>query len=91
MRIGGCYARCSRTGSTLAIRNAGAITLAKPILTRSYPKAGMNLLAEEPALASWLCEPAQALGGKVPLQVMRSAKGRKDVAVILRRIDYGVY
>lgn len=54
-------------------------------------RAGVSCFGSETALAGWLCEPAVGLGGKVPLQVMRTAKGRKDVAILLRRIDYGVY
>lgn len=53
--------------------------------------AGMELFEDEAALALWLCAPAHSLGGKVPLDFMRSAKGRQQVASILRAIAHGVY
>lgn len=53
--------------------------------------AGMDLCESETALAQWLTAPARALGGKIPLRVMRSAKGRQQVASILRAIAHGVY
>jgi uncharacterized protein (DUF2384 family) len=53
--------------------------------------AGMELFEDEAALASWLTQPARALGEAIPLRVMRSASGRKQVASILRAIAHGVY
>jgi uncharacterized protein (DUF2384 family) len=54
--------------------------------------AGHDLFEDDDdALASWLAEPALALGGTIPLHAMRSAKGRKKVANILRALAYGVY
>lgn len=53
--------------------------------------AGISCFGSASALAQWLCEPAVGLGGKVPFQVMRTERGRRDVANLLRRIDYGVY
>ena len=54
-------------------------------------QAGISCFGSAAVLVLWLCEPAVGLGGKVPLQIMRTAKGRKDVATLLKRIDYGVY
>ena len=54
-------------------------------------KAGISCFESASVLVRWLCEPAVGLRGKVPLQVMRTEKGRKDVVNLLRRIDYGVY
>ncbi len=54
-------------------------------------QAGISCFESAAALALWLSEPAPGLGGRVPLKVMRTVKGRKDVANLLRRIDYGVY
>src|SRR5579864_9373858 len=31
--------------------------------------AGMELFGDEAAVALWLCEPARALGGKIPIRV----------------------
>jgi uncharacterized protein (DUF2384 family) len=54
-------------------------------------QAGISCFGSASTLALWLCAPAVGLGGKVPLQIMRTAKGRKDVVNLLGRIDYGVY
>lgn len=54
-------------------------------------RAGMSCFESAHGFALWLSGPAIGLGGKVPIQVMRSAEGRKEVASLLRRIDYGVY
>lgn len=53
--------------------------------------SGMDFLESEPALARWLSEPARALGGKIPLDVMRSVSGRKRVASILTALAHGAY
>jgi uncharacterized protein (DUF2384 family) len=54
-------------------------------------QAGIELFESEDALAQWLCEPAPALGRRYPLQVMATAKGRSEVARILRALDRGAY
>lgn len=54
-------------------------------------RAGTSCFGSPAVLALWLSEPALGLGGKAPLHVMRTAKGRADVANLLRRIEYGVY
>lgn len=54
--------------------------------------AGHDLFeGDDDALALWLTQPARALGGTVPLRAMRSAKGRKNVASILRALAHGVH
>jgi hypothetical protein len=53
--------------------------------------AGMSLFYSEAVLAQWLCEPARSLGGKIPLRVMRTAKGRAAVASVLRAFAQGNY
>ncbi len=53
--------------------------------------SGMDLFENAPIMALWLCEPAPSLGGKVPLKVMRTAKGRAAVATVLARITHGCY
>lgn len=58
---------------------------------REVFQAGISCFESASALALWLSEPAVGLGGKVPLQVIRTAKGRSDVVNLLRRIEYGVY
>jgi uncharacterized protein (DUF2384 family) len=40
--------------------------------------------------ADWLVCPAFGLKGKIPVQVARTTKGKKDVLTLLARIDFGV-
>lgn len=47
--------------------------------------AGIDFLESEERLALWLCEPAKSLGGKLPLAVMRTKRGRQKVARVLSR------
>lgn len=58
---------------------------------REVFQAGMSCFQSTPSLALWLCAPAFGLGGKVPLRVLRTAKGRRDVVNLLGRIEHGVY
>lgn len=53
--------------------------------------AGMDLFKTEAAVASWLCEPARALGGRIPMEVAQTPKGAKEVAQILGAISHGVF
>lgn len=53
--------------------------------------AGIDMFESEATLALWLCAPALSLGGKVPLDFMRSVKGRRQVASILRALAHGHY
>ncbi len=53
--------------------------------------AGLDLFANDIALAEWLCEPARALGYKVPFRVMRTARGRRQVLNTILAIEHGVY
>jgi uncharacterized protein (DUF2384 family) len=54
-------------------------------------EAGRDLFDDSPGLALWLCSPARALGGKVPLDAMRTEEGRKSVAHILHAVAHGVF
>ena len=64
-------------------------------LTKYLPKeiydAGHELFGNDVAVATWLCAPARALGGNVPLRVMRSTKGKLQVLNILRALEHGVF
>ena len=53
--------------------------------------AGMELFGDEAAVALWLCEPARALSGKIPIRVAQPAAGAMKVKEILRAITHGVY
>lgn len=54
---------------------------------RKILTAGMDYFESEADLADWICQPAPSLGGKVPLTVMKTAKGRATVATALVRIS----
>ena len=50
---------------------------------------GMMLFTHEAGLASWLCTPERALQGRVPLEVMKTADGRRAVAQVLLAVAHG--
>lgn len=58
---------------------------------RELYNAGRDFFQSDTALAEWLCEPARALGYKIPLRVIRTATGRRQVLQIIAAIEYGVY
>lgn len=60
-------------------------------LDREVYDAGRDIFSDDAALAEWLCEPARALGYKVPLQVMRTARGRRQALQCLLAIGGGGY
>lgn len=53
-------------------------------------EAGRAIFASDAGLALWLCDPAPALKGMVPLVCMRSAKGRRSVGNLLTALAHGV-
>lgn len=53
--------------------------------------AGMDWCGSSEGLALWLSQPAPCLGDAIPLQTMRTAKGRKLVAKSLRALAQGSY
>lgn len=62
-----------------------------PNLDSEVFAAGMKLFDDGESFAIWLCAPQAGLGGKIPLNVMTTATGRKEVTRILSAINYGVY
>lgn len=63
-----------------------------PLLETLPPEvflAGKELFADEGQLALWLCEPARALGGRVPLRHLSTAAERRRVVRILEAITHG--
>ena len=53
--------------------------------------AGMSVFSSEAGLVLWLCEPARALDGKIPLTVMSTAAGRQRVTDVLVAVAWGNY
>jgi uncharacterized protein (DUF2384 family) len=42
-------------------------------------------------LSEWMQTPLSALGGRTPYSLLASAEGRKQVEILLGRIEHGVY
>lgn len=53
-------------------------------------RAGRDLFVSDAALALWLSEPAPALGGRIPIVVMRTKAGRAKVTSVLKALAHGV-
>jgi uncharacterized protein (DUF2384 family) len=60
-------------------------------VTADVLSAGLELFSSKEELALWLCEPARALAGEIPLRAIRQAKGRARVLNILRALAHGVF
>lgn len=52
---------------------------------------GIEIFGSEAAFVQWLCAPAFALAGKIPLKSMRSAKEREKITEMLMAIQYSVF
>lgn len=76
-------------GITTRIKQLQYFKMQLHLVDEKIFSAGMDLFESAPILALWLCEPAPSLGGKVPLMVMRTAKGRAAVATALIGITHG--
>ena len=50
-----------------------------------------NVLGSEEKAARWLRRPNRALGNEVPLELLESDIGTRQVEEVLGRIEYGVY
>ena len=50
-----------------------------------------RILGDEEAAVGWLRDPNVALGGEMPMALLRTDIGARQVEQILGRIEYGVY
>jgi putative toxin-antitoxin system antitoxin component (TIGR02293 family) len=72
-------ARLTPEQSDLVIRTAGM--LAKAI----------DVLGDRERAAHWLTLPNRALGGEIPITLLDTSAGAREVEALLDRIEYGVY
>lgn len=84
----------AKTLQRLARRRAGRLTPAQG--DRLYRLARLVALAEEvfedrDRAHSWLRQPQRGLGGRVPLELMHTEAGAREVEDLLGRIEYGVF
>lgn len=52
---------------------------------------GYEVFENEAKFNLWMFQPNQALGGKMPYDIIDNQYGREEVKNIIGRIDYGVY
>jgi len=52
---------------------------------------GYEVFENEAKFNRWMFQPNQALGGKMPYDIIDNQYGREEVKNIIGRIDYGVY
>ena len=57
----------------------------------SIKAKAIEVMGSEDAADAWLHEPALALDGRRPVEMMESEEEIKDVEDHLSRMDYGVY
>ncbi len=61
-----------------------------PHVDEGVYRLGRELFKSDLGLALWLSEPASVLRGAIPLEKLRTAKGREAVVMGLKQIAYGV-
>jgi putative toxin-antitoxin system antitoxin component (TIGR02293 family) len=89
-----CLGVSAKTLQRLAGRRAARLT---PVQSdRLYRLARLAAMAEGAfedlgRAREWLREPQRGLGGRVPLEVMRTEVGAREVEDLLGRIEYGVF
>jgi ribosomal protein L33 len=52
---------------------------------------GFEVFEDETKFNEWIFRPNQALGGKLPFELLDNQFGREEVKNVIGRIDYGVY
>jgi putative toxin-antitoxin system antitoxin component (TIGR02293 family) len=52
---------------------------------------GYTVFEDENKFREWIFEPNQALGGKMPYDILDNQFGRQEVRNLIGRIEYGVY
>ena len=52
---------------------------------------GFEVFEDEERFNQWMTKPNQALGGKIPYDLIDNQYGREEVKNVIGRIDYGVY
>ncbi|KAB2906891.1 MAG: DUF2384 domain-containing protein [Dechloromonas sp.] len=75
-------------------RQVGHLRRSILLLDRVDPeiyRAGRSLFSSDLGLALWLSEPARSLGGRVPLSIMRTKKGRAKVKDVLVALAHGLF
>lgn len=50
-----------------------------------------SILEDKAAARNWLTQPQSRLGGRVPQPLLSSEAGAREVEMLLRRLDAGVY
>lgn len=90
-RISEKQLRRMRAGISIEVRRYKRCLELLPNIPSEVVEAGVELFSNEAALALWLCEPARALGGKIPMMVAQKRRGAKQVMQVLRAIGHGVY
>ena len=66
----------------------GCRSLVKDVDATVY-RAGRTVLTSDRALLKWLCRPARSLDGGTPINVLRTAAGRRRIAAVLTALAHG--
>lgn len=93
--MGWMQTRCSEHASTPTFDESHLVVVRKNIVLVPPLDELLSAVLEffsldGRAAASWLTQPALALGHKVPLALAGSAEGQYQVQALIRRLEYGV-
>ncbi len=80
------FHRWSLAGDTLSPQQSDRIS----ILTSLFG-LGERVFASHKVFTAWLREPVLGLGGKTPLETVKTESGRRAVENVLHQIEFGIY
>jgi hypothetical protein len=84
-------AQCAIAAAMIKLRDRQAAMLEDlKTLDPEVAKFAIETLGTATGAVAWLIEPALGLDGKIPVMVLRTRGGKKQVMQLLGRIEYNV-
>ncbi|WP_442902536.1 antitoxin Xre/MbcA/ParS toxin-binding domain-containing protein [Frigidibacter sp. MR17.24] len=77
--------------SHVVARSLGLMSAPHDINIACIREQAASALGSPQAADDWLAEPALALGGRSPANMLETAEGLKEVSDLLVRMEFGVY
>ena len=80
------FHRWSLAGEVLTPQQSDRITILETIFA-----LGERVFRSQATFAAWLRQPVLDLGGRSPLEMVKTESGRRAVENILHKIEFGIY
>jgi hypothetical protein len=79
------------SASSVKHSNAGSLQVAERSPDVDLIQRALGIIGSPTRLAVWMQTSIPALRGRTPYSLLASERGRKQVAVVLGRIEHGIY